>query len=64
LHLVKTKCLPILLYALVACPTNRTLERSFEFPVARILMKIFRTRRKDTVTECYIISAYNLLLTS
>jgi len=48
---VKTKCLPILLYALEACPTNRTLERSLEFPFTRI-MKIFRTRCKDTVIEC------------
>jgi len=52
LHLVKTKCLPILVYALEACPTNRTLERSLEFPFTKILMKIFRTRCKDTVTEC------------
>ena len=52
MHLVKTKCLHILLYALEACPTNRTLERSLEFPFTRILMKIFRTRCKDTVTEC------------
>ena len=35
-----------------ACPTNRTLERSLEFPFTRTLMKIFRTRYKDTVTEC------------
>ena len=47
-----TKCLPILLYALEACSTNRTLERSLEFSFTRILMKIFRTRCKDTVTEC------------
>jgi len=52
LHLVKTKFLPILLYALEACPTNRTLERSLEFPFTGILIKIFRTRCKDTVTEC------------
>ena len=53
MHLVKIKkCLPILLYALEACPTNRTLQRSLEFPFTRILMKIFRTRCKDTVTEC------------
>jgi len=40
LHLDKTQCLPILLYALEACPTNRTLE-TLEFPFTRILMKIF-----------------------
>ena len=52
MHLVKTKCLPILLYALEACPTNRTLERSLEFSFTRIILKVFRTRCKDTVTEC------------
>jgi len=35
-----------------ACPTNRTLERSLKFPFTRILLRIFRTRCKDTVTEC------------
>jgi len=52
LHLIKSKCMPVLLYAVEACPVNRSLQGSLEFPFTRILMKIFRTRSKEIVTEC------------
>ena len=52
MHLIKSKCIPILLYAVEACPVNRSLEKSLQFPVTRILMKIFKTRSSDIVTEC------------
>ena len=47
LHLIKLKCMPVLLYAVEACPVNRSLQGSLEFPFTRILMKIFRTRSKE-----------------
>ena len=49
---IKSKCIPILLYAVEACPVNRSLEKSLQFSVTRILMKIFKTRSSDIVTEC------------
>jgi len=52
LHLLKLKCLPCLLYALEACPVNRTDVQSLEFTVTRVLMKIFKTNSKDIVIEC------------
>jgi len=51
-HLIKSKCIPILLYAVEACPVNRSLEKSLQFSVTRILMKIFKTRSREIVTEC------------
>ena len=44
--------MPVLLYAVEACSVNRSLQGSLEFPFTRILMKIFRTRSKEIVTEC------------
>jgi len=52
MHLMKSKCIPILLYAVEACPVNRSLEKSLQFPVTRILMKILKTRSSDIVIEC------------
>ena len=52
MHLIKSKCVPILLYAVEACPVNRSLEKSLQFSVTRILMKIFKTRSSDIVMEC------------
>ena len=52
MHLIKSKCIPILLYAVEACPVNRSLEKPLQFSVTRILMKIFKTRSSEIVTEC------------
>ena len=41
LGLIKTKCLPILLYGLEACPLNKTNLRSLDFSVNRFFMKLF-----------------------
>ena len=52
LSLIKFKCLPCLLYGLDACPVNKTEARSLDFPVTRILMKIFHTTSNDVISEC------------
>ena len=52
LHLIKSKYMPVLLYAVEACAVNRSLQGSLEFPFTGNLMKIFRTRSKEIVTEC------------
>jgi len=49
LHLVNSKCMPILLYSLEVCPLNKADIRSLDFTVTRVLMKLFRT--SNTVTD-------------
>jgi len=44
--------MPCLLYALEACPINKTQEKSLEFTINRVLMKIFRTVSLDVIREC------------
>jgi len=41
LHLLKSKCMPVLLYSLEVCPLN--ILRFFDFTVTRGLMKLFLT---------------------
>ena len=52
IHLVKTKCLPILLYGLECYPLNKADTRSLDFAVTRFLMKMFRTVNVDVIDEC------------
>jgi len=52
LHLVKTKCLPILLYGLECYPLNKADTRSLDFAVTHFLMKMFRTVNLDVINEC------------
>ena len=48
LHLLLTKCVPILLYGLEACSIRKTDLDSLEFVVN---MKLFHTSNVDTVKE-------------
>jgi len=43
MQLINSKSMPCLLYAIEACPINKTQEKSLEFTINRVLMKIFRT---------------------
>jgi len=58
LSLIKSKCLPVLLYGLEACPVNATETRSLDFTVNRILMKIFRTYSIEIIAECQLFFAF------
>jgi len=52
LHLVRSKCLPALLYGLEACPLRTSDNNSLDFVVNRFFMKLFRTNNLDIVTYC------------
>jgi len=52
LHLIKAKCLPVLLYGLEVCPVSVSAMRSLEFTVKRIMMKLFRTYDSDIINSC------------
>ena len=54
MRLIKSKCVPVLLYAVDACPTNRTLESPLQFPLTRIMMKIFKTNSKEIMNNCQL----------
>ena len=43
LHLVATKCFPVLLYGLEVCPLTRAELYSIDLAVTRFLMKLFNT---------------------
>ena len=49
--LIKSKCLPILLYGTEACPINSAMKHSLEFAVNRALFKIFGALSKDTYKD-------------
>ena len=55
IHLLQTKCLPILMYGLNACPVNVSDSLSFDFVIYRTLAKIFETFSKDIINECRIV---------
>jgi len=49
--LLKTKCLPNLLYGTEACPVNKPVLGSLEFVINNAFSKIFSTRSYDIANE-------------
>jgi len=54
LNLVRSKCLPVLLYGVEACPFLARDKRSFEFTITRLFMKLFRTGSAAIVKYCQL----------
>ena len=49
--LIKSKCLPILLYGIEACPMNSADLQSLQFTMNKILFKIFGAMSKEMFRE-------------
>jgi hypothetical protein len=54
ISLIRSKCLPVLLYATEACPLLSRQKHSLEFTVTRIFMRIFHTGSKAVVDQCLV----------
>ena len=52
LQLIKSKCIPVLLYGLEACPLNKSDLHSLHFVTNSFFMKLFRTSNIETVSCC------------
>jgi len=52
LHLIKAKCLPVLLYGVDVCPVNVSDMRSLEFTVKRVMIKLFCTYDNCIINTC------------
>jgi len=50
--LLECKCIPVLLYGLVACPLNKSQLSSLDFVMNRFLMKLFSTSNTEITTYC------------
>jgi len=62
LHLVDSKCMPMLLYATEVCFLSLSDIRSLDFAIFRFLMKLFKTNNKDIINDC--CSYFNFKLPS
>ena len=55
IKLICTKCLPVLIYGLEACPVKLSVKQSLDFVVNRAFMKVFKTSSIDIVNECQVM---------
>ena len=59
LSLIKSKCLPILLYGVEAIPISKSNKQSLEFTVTRLLMKIFRSSSNEVIEYCRVFFMFS-----
>jgi hypothetical protein len=60
LHLIKTKCMPILLYCLEVCSLNKAALSSLDFCVMRFGFRVFKTGSRDVVKDCFNFFGFRL----
>jgi len=60
LHLIKSKCLPVLLYGLEACPLTKSNLQALDFVINRFFMKLFKTSSIETVKHCQEYFGFDL----
>jgi len=59
LHL-ETKCIPVLLYGLEACPLTKNEFSSIDFVVNRFFMKLFKSSNIAVINECQKCLSFQL----
>jgi len=52
-HLLETKCIPVLLYGLQACPLTKNQLSSIDFVVNRFFIKLFKSSNIAVINECH-----------
>ena len=52
LHLIKFKCLPILLYSTECINISKRMLSSLDFYVMKFIMKIFKTNNRPLIENC------------
>jgi len=57
---IKSKCIPVLLYGLEACPLNKSQLASLDFVINRFFMKLFNTNSMETVKACQEYFSFEL----
>jgi len=63
LNLLRTKCLPVLLYGVEACPLLVRDKKSFDFTIIFSFMKLIRTGSVTVVSDCQKFSHFYQSLT-
>jgi len=64
LELISSKCIPVLIYGLEACPLLKSDLSSLDFVVNRFFMKLFRTNSIDIVKQCQYHFGFPFILTT
>ena len=60
LELIRSKCIPILIYGLECFALTKSYLKSLDFAANRFLMKLFRSNNTEIIAECELIEKRKL----
>ena len=60
LELIRSKCIPVLIYGLECFALTKSDLKSFNFAVNRFLMKLFRSNNTEIIAECRRYFPFNV----
>ena len=52
MYLIKSKCIPVLIYGVEACPTHSSGIKPLDHPIIATFMKVFNTKSADVIRDC------------
>jgi len=59
-ELIRSKCIPILIYGLECFALTKSYLKSLDFAVNRFLMKLFRSNNIEIIAECRRYFQFNI----
>ena len=52
MYLIKSKCIPVLIYGIEACPTHSSDIKTLDHPIIATFMKVFNNKSADVIPDC------------
>ena len=61
MYLMKSKCIPVLIYGVEACSTHSSDIETLAHPIIATLMKVFNTKSADVIRDCQMAFGFRSL---
>ena len=61
MYLIKSKCIPVLIYGIEACPTHSSDIKILDHPIIATFMKVFNTKSADVIRDSQMAVGFRSL---
>ena len=61
MYLIKSNCIPVLIYGVEACPTHSSDIKTLDHPIIATFMKVFNTKSADVIRDYQIAFGFRSL---
>ena len=61
MYLIKSKCIPVLIYGIEPCPTHSSDIKTLGHSINATFMKVFNTKSADVIRDCQMAFGFRSL---